>query len=99
MFISYLNSSLDNINIYVPDDEKALIYCRIELVLERKFITMRRQKNHKTYIIVMASLIVLCELLLKIDNKIVQSFGILLLPVIIVTIFKFMINDQKREID
>lgn len=60
---------------------------------------MRRQKNHKTYIIVMASLIVLCELLLKIDNKIVQSFGILLLPVIVVTIFKFMINDQKREID
>lgn len=60
---------------------------------------MRPQKNHKTYIIVMASLIVLCELLLKINNKIVQSFGILLLPVIVVTIFKFMINDQKREID
>jgi len=41
------------------------------------------------------SLIMLCEILLKIDNKIIQSIGILFLPFIIILEFLLIRNDQK----
>lgn len=43
------------------------------------------------------SLIMICEILLKIDNKIVQSFGIALTPFIIMFGLLLIKNDQKKE--
>lgn len=56
----------------------------------------RQQRNQKTYISVMISLIIICELLLKVDNMIIQSIGILLTPFIILCVLMTIKNDQKR---
>ena len=42
------------------------------------------------------SLILVCELLLKIDNKIIQSMGIVLTPFIVVFGILLIRNDQKK---
>ena len=42
------------------------------------------------------SLIIVCELLLKIDNKVIQTMGIVLTPFIIVFGILLIKNDQKK---
>lgn len=56
----------------------------------KKFVG--RQKN---CFITMFSLIVICEILLRIDNKIVQSIGIVLMPFIVLFGFLLIKNDKK----
>ena len=56
----------------------------------KKFIS--KQKNCLTSLLI---LVVVCEILLKIDNMIIQTIGILILPVIVVLVITLMINDQK----
>lgn len=56
----------------------------------KKFVS--KQKN---CFIAMLTLIAICELLLKIDNKIFQSFGIGLTPFIICFGFLLLRNDKK----
>lgn len=54
-----------------------------------------KQKNcFKT----MFLLIVICEILLKIDNKGIQTMGICLTPIIVYLGFLLIRNDQKKEI-
>ena len=57
----------------------------------KKFIS--KQKN---CIVTLLSIVAVCELLLKIDNRIIQSFGILLTPVIAVLAYTVIRNDQKE---
>lgn len=57
----------------------------------KKFVG--KQKN---CFITMFVLIVACEILLRIDNKIIQSLGICLLPFIILFGFLLLKNDQKN---
>ena len=57
----------------------------------KKFIS--KQKN---CFITLISLVVMCEILLKIDNKIIQSIGILLTPIIAIFVFLLIRNDQKE---
>ena len=56
----------------------------------KKFIN--KQKN---CFITLISLVVLCEILLKINNKIIQLIGILLTPVIAILVLLVIRNDQK----
>lgn len=60
----------------------------------KKFVN--KQKN---CFLTMFFLIVVCEILLRIDNKIFQSLGICLLPFIILFVFLFIKNDQKKDIN
>lgn len=57
----------------------------------KKFVG--KQKN---CFITMFVLIVVCEILLRIDNKIIQFLGICLLPFIILFGFLLIKNDQKN---
>lgn len=57
----------------------------------KKFIS--KQKNCLLTLII---LIVICELLLKIDNKIIQSLGICIIPFIVMFGFLLIKNDQKK---
>ena len=57
----------------------------------KKFIN--KQKNCFWALL---SLILVCELLLKIDNKIIQSIGIVLTPFIILLGVLLIRNDQKK---
>lgn len=57
----------------------------------KKFIS--KQKN---CIVTLLGIVTLCELLLKIDNRIMQSFGILLTPVIAILVYTVIRNDQKK---
>ena len=57
----------------------------------KKFVS--KQKN--CFIIILC-LIVISEILLKINNKLIQSFGIFLLPVIIAFILLLIKNDIKN---
>lgn len=59
----------------------------------KKFVS--KQKN---CFIVMLVLITICELLLKIDNKIIQSLGIGLTPFIVLFGYLLLKND-KKDID
>ena len=43
------------------------------------------------------SLIILCEILLKVNNKFIQCIGIILTPVIIIFSILLMKNDYKKE--
>ena len=52
--------------------------------------------KQKNCFITLATLIVICELLLKIDNKFIQSLGILILPFIIYFGYLLIRNDQKK---
>lgn len=56
----------------------------------KKFIS--KQKNCLTSLL---CLVVICEILLKIDNVIIQTIGILILPIIVLLVITLMINDQK----
>ena len=42
-------------------------------------------------------LILVCEILLKIDNKIFQSFGIILIPFIVMFGYLIIKNDRQKE--
>ena len=57
----------------------------------KKFIS-----KQKICFITLISLVVMCEILLKIDNKIIQSIGILLTPIIAIFVFLLIRNDQKE---
>lgn len=57
----------------------------------KKFVS--KQKN---CLISMITLIAICELLLKIDNKIIQSLGICLTPFIVYFGFLLIMNDKKN---
>ena len=57
----------------------------------KKFIG--KQKN---CLWALLSLILACELMLKIDNKIIQSMGIVLTPFIVVFGILLIRNDQKK---
>ena len=43
------------------------------------------------------SLIVICEILLKINNKFIQSIGIILVPFIVIFGILLIMNDNKKE--
>lgn len=57
----------------------------------KKFVG--KQKN---CFISMFILIIACEVLLRIDNKIIQSLGIFLVPFIIIFGFFLIKNDNKK---
>ena len=52
--------------------------------------------NSKYSFIIMFALIVICEILLRMDNMIIQSLGIFLVPFIVVFGFLIMMNDHKK---
>jgi branched-subunit amino acid permease len=56
----------------------------------KKFIS--KQKN---LLIALSSLVIICEILLKINNRIIQSIGIILTPIIALLVFLVIRNDQK----
>ena len=60
----------------------------------KKFIS--KQKN---CFITLICLVILCETLLKIDNMIVQSIGIILTPLIAILVFLVIRNDQKEMVN
>lgn len=55
--------------------------------------------KQKNCFLTMFSLIVICEILLKVDNKIIQTLGICLLPFIILFVLLFIKNDQRKDIN
>lgn len=57
----------------------------------KRFIS--KQKN---CFVTLISLVAISELLLKVNNRIMQSLGILLTPVIAVLVFSLIRNDQKE---
>ncbi len=57
----------------------------------KKFIS--KQKN---CFLTLLSLIIVCELLLKINNRIFQAMGIVLTPFIALLVFLLIRNDQKK---
>ncbi len=56
----------------------------------KKFIS--KQKN---CFISLFGLILVCEFLLNIDNKFIQSIGIILTPIIALMVYLLIRNDQK----
>ena len=60
----------------------------------KKFIS--KQKN---CFIALICLVILCETLLKIDNMIVQTVGIILTPLIAILVFLVIRNDQKEMVN
>lgn len=58
----------------------------------KKFIN--KQKN---CLYTLLSLIIVCEILLKVDNKIIQGMGVVLTPIIIILSVLLMKNDNKKE--
>ena len=57
----------------------------------KKFIS--KQKN---CIVTLLGIVAVCETLLKIENKIIQSLGILLTPIIAFLVYMVIRNDQKE---
>ena len=57
----------------------------------KKFIS--KQKNCFTSLVIS---VVLCEILLRIDNRVIQSMGIALTPVIAILVYKVIRNDQRE---
>ena len=57
----------------------------------KKFIG--KQKN---YFATLFILVVLCEILLRINNKVIQTIGIVLTPIIAMLVFLVIRNDQKE---
>ncbi len=57
----------------------------------KKFIG--KQKNCFMTLIIS---VVLCEILLRIDNRVIQSFGIALTPIIAILVYKVIRNDQRE---
>lgn len=60
----------------------------------KKFIN--KQKN---CFMTLLSLVVICEILLKINNKIIQTIGIVLTPLIAILVFLVIRNDQKELVN
>ena len=60
----------------------------------KKFIS--KQKN---CLLSLLTLITLCEILLKIDNKFIQSLGICLTPFIIMFGILLLKNDKQKNIN
>ena len=60
----------------------------------KKFIS--KQKN---CLLSMLMLIILCEILLKIDNKVIQSLGICLTPFIVMFGILFIKSDKQKDIN
>lgn len=58
----------------------------------KKFIN--KQKN---CLYTLISLIIVCEFLLKVENKFIQCIGIILTPIIILLSIILMKNDNKNE--
>ena len=58
----------------------------------KKFIN--KQKNCFWTLL---SLILVCEILLKINNKFIQSIGIILTPFIVILGYLLIKNDNKKE--
>ena len=58
----------------------------------KKFIN-----GQKNCLYTLLSLIIVCEILLKIDNKFIQSMGIILTPAIIMLSVLLMKNNNKKE--
>ncbi len=56
----------------------------------KKFIS--KQKN---LLMALLGLVIICEILLKINNRIIQSIGIILTPIIALLVFLVIRNDQK----
>ena len=56
-------------------------------------------RNPKKCLISMILLIVICEISLRVDNMVVQSFGICLVPFIILFGLLLMMNDKKKNIE
>ncbi len=56
-----------------------------------KFLSKRRNCG-----LLMFILIIICELLLKIDNKFIQTIGIILTPFIVTLGFLLIKNDEKH---
>lgn len=44
----------------------------------------------------MLSLIIICEVLLKIDNRIIQTIGICLTPIIVILVILFIKSDKQK---
>ena len=57
----------------------------------KKFIS--KQKN---CFMTLISVVVICEILLRIDNKIIQGLGVLLTPLIAILVYLVIKNDQKE---
>ena len=57
----------------------------------KKFIS--KQKN---CFMTLISLVILCETLLRIDNKVIQAIGIILTPLIAIMVYFVIRNDQKN---
>ena len=57
----------------------------------KKFIS--KQKN---CLWTLLGLIIVCEFLLKINNRIFQSIGIVLTPIIAILVISVIKNDQKQ---
>lgn len=59
----------------------------------KKFIS--KQKN---CFITLFGLVVLCEILLRINNTVIQAMGVVLTPAIAVLVF-FVIRNDQRELE
>ena len=57
----------------------------------KKFIG--KQKN---CFMALIGVVVICEILLRIDNKIIQGIGVLLTPIIGILVYLVIKNDQKE---
>ena len=57
---------------------------------------MKFDAKQKRYLIKLIELIFACEVLLKIDNKIIQTFGVLLVPIIVGYGYLFLRRDQNN---
>ena len=57
----------------------------------KKFIN-----EQKKCFIALISLVVICEILLRINNTIIQTIGVLLTPIIAIMVFVVIRNDQKE---
>ena len=57
----------------------------------KKFIS--KQKN---CLWTLLGVIMVCELLLKINNRVIQSIGIVLTPIIAILVVAVIRNDQKQ---
>ena len=57
---------------------------------------MKFDAKQKRYLIKLFELIFACEVLLKIDNKIIQTLGVLLVPIIVGYGYLFLRRDQSN---
>ncbi|MBR6689927.1 MAG: hypothetical protein IKL65_01180 [Bacilli bacterium] len=53
--------------------------------------------KQKNYLLTLLSLILICLILLTINNKIIQSIGIILTPFIVVSVILLMKMENKKE--